>query len=385
MLWLYWRRVRLPVMVTGAVFGALAALVVVAGAVGGASLRPVNPRTVGAHGARRATIAPLAATPQARRGLALMSHAVMACQAVPYHGIQIVAWTDAGSSRSYLVRVWHWPGSPALAEDDDDAESYDFPGADQPASASGSDAAVGVLSISPWMLRLLRANYQIEYAGTSTSSGRPAAMVVMLRRDGTLAARFWLDRQTGLPLRRELFDQHGSKVSEGAFIDLEVGHNSVGILPIAQARSWSAQSGRLAVASLRKNGWTVPGRLAGNLGLVGITRTSTRSGAVVDASYSDGLSVVSVFMQRGELPQALPGWHQTTIGGDPVWRSRPTGFGERGIAWSANGHVYTVIADAPAVVVTDVVAQLPHGSDGGLWQRVGRGLERIASWFNPFS
>ena len=52
--------------------------------------------------------------------------------------------------------------------------------------------------------------------------------------------------------------------------------------------------------------------------------------------------------------------------------------------------MYTVIADAPQQTITKVVAQLPHDHRTGLyvvngvWGRVGRGLKRIASWFNPF-
>jgi len=44
-----------------------------------------------------------------------------------------------------------------------------------------------------------------------------------------------------------------------------------------------------------------------------------------------------------------------------------------------------VIADAPPDTVTAVVAQLPHDRRAGFWVRVGRGLKRIGSWFDPFS
>lgn len=385
MLWLYWRRVRLPVIVAAAVLGALAALVVLAGALGGAALNPVAARSA-TNGPRSGPgTEPVVSAPAARQGLRLMSAAVAACQAVTYHGVQFVAWSDAGGARSYVVRVWHRPGAPELAEDDDDADIDEPSGSDQPGAAPGSDAPVGVLSVSPWMFRLLRANYSIEYAGPSTSSGRSAMIVVMRRRDGSLAARFWLDRKTSLPLRRELFDGHGLKVSEGAFIDLQIGGIGTGLQPLARTQAWNAQPGVLAAARLRASGWTVPTSIAGNLALVSITRTATRTGAVVDASYSDGLSVVSVFMQRGDLPQALNGWRQSRIAGRQVWLTMPTTLGERGVAWSAGGFVYTVIADAPSTVVTEVIGEFPHDSDGGLWQRVGRGLERIGSWFNPFS
>jgi sigma-E factor negative regulatory protein RseB len=117
------------------------------------------------------------------------------------------------------------------------------------------------------------------------------------------------------------------------------------------------------------------------MSLVGVSREQAKSGVVVDASYSDGLSVVSVFMQRGQLAGALPGWRADDVRGLPVYSSEPD---RRSLAWSANGVVYTVISDAPPASVDLIVAQLPHDHHVGFWQRVRRGLDRIASWFNPF-
>lgn len=383
MLWLYWRRTRLPVLVTGIAVGAIAALVVVAGALGGVGARPLASRVTAGSSDRRPGAEAVAGTAQARqRGLLLMNAAVTACQAVSYHGVQMVAWSGAAGSATYLVDVWHRPGQPELAEDGDGDGAQDSRQAGT--AVSRGDVAVGVLSIAPWMLRLLRVNYRIEYTGTSTSSGRPAAVVAMLRRDGSLAAQYWLDQRTGLPLRRELFDSSGSRVSEGAFIDLEIGDSDDGRTPRALAEAWNAQPARVEAASLRQRGWTVPGTLAGNMALVGITRAGARQGAVIDASYSDGLSVISVFMQRGELPPSLPGWRAARLAGEPVYLTPPNALGERGIAWSASGLVYTVIADAPAATVTQIVGQLPHDRDSDLWQRVDRGLVRMGSWLNPF-
>jgi sigma-E factor negative regulatory protein RseB len=132
---------------------------------------------------------------------------------------------------------------------------------------------------------------------------------------------------------------------------------------------------------LRDEGWPVPATLDGDMALIGVSRDQAKSGAVVDASYSDGLSVVSVFMQRGELVGPLPGWIQDEVRGLRVYSSEPD---HRSLAWSADGVVYTVISDAPPAAVTRIVAQLPHDHDAGFWQRLGRGLERIGSWFDPF-
>ncbi len=313
------------------------------------------------------------------RGLMLMKAAAAACQSVSYHGLQMVAWSSAAGANSYLIEVWHRSGQPELSEGDNDVDDR-IPGA-----TASSDAAVGVLTISPRTLTLLRTNYVIEYDGAGTSSGRPAMIVVVRRPDGSLAARYWLDQVTDLPLRREMFDTHGDLVNEGAFIDLAIGGKAVSVLPPPKARAWNAQLSRGDVAALRRGGWTVPRLLAGNLTLVGITRTGTSAGVVVDASYSDGLSVVSVFIQRGELPDSLPGWRQIRVNGLPVYLTQSTGLGERGVAWSSGGFVYTVIADAPAQTVQDVVVQLPHDRDADFWDRVQRGLRRIGSWFDPFS
>jgi sigma-E factor negative regulatory protein RseB len=120
------------------------------------------------------------------------------------------------------------------------------------------------------------------------------------------------------------------------------------------------------------------------MSLAGVTRTATQSGAVLDASYSDGLSVISLFIQRGELPDALPGWQPTRVHGRPVLATESGDLDERGIAWSASGFVYTVIADAPPESVAQVITALPHDRDIGFWERVVRGVKRMGSWIDPF-
>jgi len=231
------------------------------------------------------------------------------------------------------------------------------------------------------MLNLLRANYLIQYGGAGTAVGRAALIVAVRRLDGSLAARYWLDRATSLPLRREMFDPSGHLVNEGTFVDLRFENGPTGLAPSKETLAWSTQSATPDLPRLWRAGWPVPPTLAGNMSLVGLSSESVRSGGVVDASYSDGLSVVSVFMQHGELAGALPGWSEAQVRGVSVYSSEPD---QRSLAWSADGVVYTVISDAPQTAVDRIVAQLPHDRHVGLWQRVWRGLARIGSWFNPF-
>lgn len=380
MLWLYWNRWRPVVLAAGLCLAAVAAVVIVAGSIVGG----YPPDTVTAGSSGRAAPQPRPSVPRVpssaeRRGMALMRAAAIACQSMPYSGVQMVAWWSPAGSSAYLIQIWHAAGGPELAKE----TSGTTEGADQDSSAvpAGGTAAGGVLSVSTWMVSLMRANYQISYLGPGSASDRPARIVAVRRGDGTTAARYWLDAATNLPLRREVFDAAGRLVNEEVFIDLHVGDLDADSVPAADAQRWDAQSAARSLAALRGQGWSLPDTLAGNLALVSVTRRVTPDGPVVDASYSDGLSVVSVFMQRGEIDGVLPGWHIATVHGEQVYSNGPD---DRSLAWSADGLVYTVLADAPPDAVQRIVIELPHQQRVGFWQRVSRGLERMGSWLNPF-
>ncbi len=390
MIWLYWRRVRQAVLVVTVATSTVAAVVIgVAFLAGSGRTRDVDPSDgqvgVGWSDVEARPSIPSADDADEQRGVRLMEAAVAACQTVSYHGDQIVAWSGPGGTSSYLIQVWHKPGSPEIADGDDDGDVRAGPDDQSNASVglitSGGHVVAGVLSVSSWMLALMRSNYVITYSGPGSVIGRPAVTVTLRRPDGMVAARYWLDQVTGLPLRRQVFDARGHLANEGAFTDLTIGSGDLGDEPEPSAGAWSSKPAVITLASLRKQGWLVPSALADDMALVSVTTSSTRSGAVVDASYSDGLSVVSVFMQRGELPAQLPGWHRADVSGVAVYSSEPD---DRSLAWSAQGIVYTVIADAPQETVAGVVAGLPHSRGYGFWQRVGRGLGRMGSWFDPF-
>jgi sigma-E factor negative regulatory protein RseB len=392
MLWLYWRRSRRVVGLAGATLGALTALVLVANMVAEGGRRPAPPATVGGRSGSLAKL-PSASDPDVRHGVALMAAAAAACRTVSYQGVQIVAWTSPEGSSSYLLDIWHRSGQPELTKNDGDSDDDGNSSARVPGTSSG--ASVGVLSITPAMLSLLHANYVIEYAGLGSANSRPAEVVTIRRHDGTLAARYWLDRSTSLPLRREMYDHSGNRVSEGAFINLTIGDSEVRSEPTILGPAWSpytpaasrkrgSHPTRTRLLALHASGWPVRRTLAGNMALAGVTSTATPSGEVLDASYSDGLSVVSVFMERGRLSGRLPGWHRSRIAGLTVYATASGDLDEQGLAWSADGVVFTVIADAPPGKVTEIVAELPHERAEGFWPRVGRGLKRIGSWFDPF-
>jgi sigma-E factor negative regulatory protein RseB len=152
--------------------------------------------------------------------------------------------------------------------------------------------------------------------------------------------------------------------------------------PGAPAKPVSAAPRQWVTASLprlRAQGWPLPGQLPGHLMLLGARQDSTPEGLVIDLDYSDGLSLVSVFLQRGHLEPGLADWSRVVMGGSPVYMNASD---DQAFVWSAQGFVYTVVAAAPPQTVTQVVAALPHGSPG-LLARMRQGLHRLLSWLAP--
>lgn len=316
-------------------------------------------------------------------GLLLMSQAAAASQQIPYHGVQIVVWWGQDGTTASFVQVWHRTDSTALTEAPAAAAPATMgvpSAAGQPSGGSLPDAG-GILDVSPQMLALMEANYQIGYSGRGTADSRSADIVELRRRDGSLAATFWLDSATKLPLRREIYTDGARMVSVDAFVDLQIGRHGIGSMPTAGAQPWGSQLDLVKLTALRAGGWPVPGSLAGNLALYRASETTAQAGQVLDLCYSDGLSVVSLFLQRGQLPQAMTGWRRITVRGHSVFSNGPD---DRSLAWSAGGFVFTVIADAAPATVGRVIAGLPHQSQAGFWNRMDRGFRRIASWANPF-
>jgi sigma-E factor negative regulatory protein RseB len=200
-------------------------------------------------------------------------------------------------------------------------------------------------------------------------------VVTARRGNGKLAARLWLDKATALPLRRQTFDDRGRRASEAAFTALTVGP-AAARPPGAAPRPWVPAR----PARLRAHGWPVPDPLPGGLGLLGAREDRTANGQMVDLDYSDGLSLVSVFLQRGHLRPRLTGWSRMALGGSPVYADDADGLT---FVWSAHGFVYTLVAAAPPQTVAQVVAALPHDGSPGVLVRLGQGMRRMLSWLIP--
>jgi sigma-E factor negative regulatory protein RseB len=367
-------------MVSGWRIAGLAAILGLLGSgVAGVALADVQPESVAVRHPNASgplqLVGPAQAMAPAIVGLRLLQQAAVACQGTSYRGEQVMLWWGPGQASTSVVEVWHQPGRMTLVR-----ASGTGPETTARSGIADDQDPDGTLGLSERLLVLLQSNYQVAYAGRGSVAGRPALVVEVRRPGGALAARFWLDAATKLPLRREMFAADAQMISEAAFTTLELGARGLDGMPAATAAPWAAQLDQARLAALRAQGWPLPEQLPGNLVLFAASQTSARSGPVIDLSYSDGLVVVSLFVQRGELARAMPGWRQVTVGGRAVYSDDPD---QRSLTWSAAGFVYTLIGDAPTTTVSRVVTTMPGTTRPGFWARMARGFRRLASWLNP--
>ena len=145
-------------------------------------------------------------------------------------------------------------------------------------------------------------------------------------------------------------------ISEDVFIDVQLEHQPSVSAPAGGPADppapWTTPLTARQLLALRAQGWLVPTGLPGGLSLFTGVQTRASTGTVLDLGYSDGLSVISLFEQRGNLAAKLAGWQEITLAGHAVYAAEPD---QRCLTWTSHGMVYTLLADAPAQTVDEVV------------------------------
>lgn len=328
---------------------------------------------VPAQGAVRASPEPTPSGAAATEGRAvqLLSAASRAARTRTYSGTQYVSTWRANVASSSIADVRHTPVGGSVVDV-------------RPTADRGAEAAVTMATdLDPRLLGLLADHYVLSMAPDASYAGR-TARVVEARRPGAseVAGRFWIDADSSLLLRREAFDQSGRLLRSSAFASLVVAP------AVAESVASPDDDGKLGssdIARLRADGWQVPASLAGDLELYD-ARVRTHGGErVLHLAYSDGLSTLSLFAQRGRLgSNRMAGFAREKVGRASVWVR--TSSPER-VVWGGGGRVFTLLSDAPPEQVRSAVRVLPHekAPSNGLLARLGRGLARLASWLNPFS
>ena len=240
-------------------------------------------------------------------------------------------------------------------------------------AGAGTGAAGGAAALAA-----LVAGFELTSDGTGWVAGR-LADVVVARRAGRVAGRLWIDRETGLALRRELLDPAGRTVRVWALVRIDV-TGRTGLVP-ALVPPLGGEAAPVAVDAdrLRRDGWPCRDDLPVGFRLVDARYTdAVRSTPAVHLTYTDGLSTLSVFLQPGRLEEAgLTGFRERVWGGLRIHSG--DGWPVR-LVWQDGDTVVTVVSDAPEETLREAVAAVPGRRaerDKGLLSALGRGLREV--------
>ncbi len=279
-----------------------------------------------------------------------MQRAAEAVDALSYSGVQSFYFARDGSAYAAVIeleartgqgsqfRVRQWAGDQVL-------KGF------SPAGFNSSRL------VDDDLLRLLERNYALSGFEEAHVAGRTATMVAASRA-GRIAARWWVDDETGLVLWQETYDRHGA-------IELSFGFTSVRITPAAEMMdhllprlAGSTVTTSLTTSNgswLRASGWYCGADVAG-LSLVRVRSDDADHPRAVHLIYSDGVNTVGVYQERGLLPGAPEGsrWDDAL--------QAYTYDGASAIAtWQSGDVVITVVTDGPAEILGRAVGSLPHG------------------------
>lgn len=191
--------------------------------------------------------------------------------------------------------------------------------------------------------------YRLDVSDGPIVAGRTTTVVdAVLPEAAVLVERIFLDRETGIMLRRERYDASGTEVLRSvSFTEFRAGPTDV------------------AAVTASVDDIDAPGRLDGSYrdpehagdGFALLARTVDESGTA-QLLYGDGLLTVSVFEEPGQLD-----WAALPSGGEPaevdgVDAARyvlPVGVA---YVWERGGVVYTAVSDAPEEQILAVAASV---------------------------
>jgi len=195
--------------------------------------------------------------------------------------------------------------------------------------------------------------------------GRPTTRVV-LRLDDRITEEADVDDESGLLLRRQVFDDRGWAVRVVEFTSLE-GVGAVAILPTRTTTL------RVPSVHVMPQPFQAPDELAGGYARLG----AYQRGPAVQVLYGDGVRTLSVFTQMGNAdPSALPGGGERLPIGGTLGR-RWTWAGGQVVTWSLHGTTTTVVGDGPPAEVLAAARSFPEPRRPSLLVRLRLAARRV--------
>jgi hypothetical protein len=235
------------------------------------------------------------------------------------------------------------------------------------------------------------AKYRLTVEPGPDVAARPTDMVsVALVGASRLRERLYVDRASGLLLRRELLDSHGNPYRSVAFTTISTANTVVAAAAASAPRATRSQEP--APARHLKAPYKLKSRIGSGYRRLG----AYKSAGVVQQYFSDGLHGLSVFEQRGHLKSTetrepdQPPPTQTELAGETgsgrrveiagrTMRAYSASVGEA-VIWESDGVVYTAVTDAPWSDLAGAVRDLPHADPPGRLRRVAQAVVSLFRW-----
>ena len=323
-----------------------------------------------------------AMTPDDSVAVALLARSAAASSTVAYTG-RAVSWDRAATVTTDLT---HLPGRGTVAL------IVGAPASQAVFAAEGRSAS---FADDGRPLALLRDNFRVlrEAGLDRLIAGRVTDAVVAVSADGAVAARYWIDRSTGLLLCKELLDAKGLIRQRTSFETLRIGVRSDVVVPDAVHDAWSVQLDAAGLVSARRAGCACPEGLPGGLQLLDSRQApagTVSTTPVVHQLFSDGLTTVSLFSMAGEITAedaaglTSRGFRPLSLNGYPVWvRGGAGSDSEATVVWVGHGAVLTLVtgdAADPLGTASAVVTAMPPTRDPSqdtLLSRIERGWQHL--------
>lgn len=138
--------------------------------------------------------------------------------------------------------------------------------------------------------------YEVSLGGSERVAGRHCQVVILAPRDGyRYGYNLWLDKQTGLPLKSRIVNDHGSVVSMFVFSEIQIGK-----APDASLFRNDLAGKQIQRASLDKPAgiaWSVAPPPGYEQVQDAVRVLPGKEAPVVHLVFSDGLSVLSMFVE----------------------------------------------------------------------------------------
>lgn len=310
-----------------------------------------------------------------RTAIRLLRKAVRAPHRIAFTGLRVVRSLTGRGVESSAVEVTHVTGQ---------GTRFDVPGG---GSASQShwfvpDSGAYDGGTDESSVERLAGAYDLHMDGSEKIDGRTAS-VVSASQDGQVSARFWIDTASGLLLRKVMYVD-GRMVRWSGYTSFDAAPQAfMDHLPPQVQTAPATTLSRSTAPALNDKGWTCPEWLAGDFRLTGLHQVDA-DGGVMHADYTDGLSTVSVFQERGSLDSSsLAGFQSETVAERPVYVREGLPMT---MVWQSGDTVVTLVTDAPEQTARQLLARFPRVDDNeppDMVSRIGHGLSRLASAVTP--